>query len=84
RTLRQLEQRLGAVLLERSSTGARLSEAGRAVLDDARDALAAVDRMRATAPGARRPLVLGYSWGAAGHLPADVVASWRRRHPERP
>ncbi len=84
RTLRQLEQRLGAVLLERSSSGAVPTSAGLAVLDDARAALAAVDRMRSSAPAARRPLVLGYSWGAAGEVPAGVVASWRREHPDRP
>lgn len=84
RTLRQLEQRLGATLLDRSSTGAVPTAAGLAVLDDARAALAAVDRMRSSAPAARRPLVLGYSWGAAGELPAGLVASWRRAHPDRP
>jgi DNA-binding transcriptional LysR family regulator len=84
RTLRQLEQRLGATLLERSSSGAVPTEAGAAVLDDARAALAAVDRMRSTAPAARRPLVLGYSWGAAGAAPAGLVASWRHAHPDRP
>jgi DNA-binding transcriptional LysR family regulator len=84
RTLRQLEQRLGAALLERSSSGAVPTDAGAAVLDDARAALAAVDRMRAGAPAARRPLLLGYSWGAAGQVPAGLVASWRREHPDRP
>ncbi len=84
RTLRQLEQRLGATLLDRSSAGAVPTPAGLVVLDDARAALAAVDRMRGSAPAASRPLVLGYSWGAAGEVPAGLVASWRHEHPERP
>ena len=84
RTVQQLEQRLGAVLFERSTSGVVLTTAGRSVLDDARAALAAVDRMRSTASGSRRPLVLGYSWGAAGRLPAELVGSWRRAQPDRP
>lgn len=84
RTIRQLEHRLGATLFDRSSTGVAPTPTGRQVLQDARAALASVDRMRAVASRTRRPLVLGYSWGAAGRMPADLVASWRVEHPDRP
>lgn len=84
RTIQQLEQRLGARLFDRSSSGLAPTPAGQQVLADARAALAAVDRMRSSASVARRPLVLGYSWGAAGRMPAALVASWRGAHPDRP
>jgi len=65
--LRELEQDLGGRLLERLPRGVRLTALGRAVLEDARLALGAAERVRRTAG-----LVVG---GEAGQLEIATVLS---------
>jgi DNA-binding transcriptional LysR family regulator len=79
-----LERELGTPLLERLPRGVRPTAAGRAVAADARLALAAADRVVATARdvaggrGGRLRLACAESMTAG--LLAPVLRGWRRRH----
>lgn len=52
--IRQLEHSVGAQLLERTSRGVRLTAAGEAFLDSARDIMSALDRGVSAARNAAR------------------------------
>lgn len=54
--IRKLEDALGVVLFERRSDGARVTEAGRAIIAEARQALASAARIRELAQHAQDPL----------------------------
>ncbi len=79
RAIRQLERRLGAELLERTSRAVNLTEAGAVLLREARAALAAVQaaelRTRRTAVGAPR-LVLVSKAGAATEILAKLLDAY--------
>jgi LysR family hca operon transcriptional activator len=77
RQIRDLEQEVGAQLLQRSSRGVELTAAGRAFLDHARQALAQAEAASASARRAARPARPVFSVGIlTGHeadcLPAVV------------
>jgi DNA-binding transcriptional LysR family regulator len=82
RTLRQLEQRVGLTLVDRSTRHTTPTPAGLALCERARAILSAVDDAVAVAVTARRPLRLGYSWAALGRDTAPLLRSWRERHPD--
>ena len=82
RTLAQLEDRVGARLVERSTRRLALTTEGLAFRDEALRALAAVDDAVAAAYGRVRPLRLGYSWAAAGEHTNALLRGWRSRHPD--
>src|SRR2546427_1243945 len=67
RQIRQLEEEIGVVLLERTQRGVKLTGAGAAFLAEARALLAqteqAVGVARRTEQGLDGPLDLGYVWG---------------------
>lgn len=71
RQIRQLEAELGVTLFERLPRGMQVTEAGRAVVEEARDVLARAERIRETAQRAARGeqgrLAVGYTSSAAFH-----------------
>jgi DNA-binding transcriptional LysR family regulator len=84
--IRQLEDTLGAQLLERTSRGVATTPAGSAFLDGARDTLATLDRAAAAARNAARAiggeLSVGLSVAAAGEMPTTLLAEFRRACPQ--
>lgn len=71
RQIRQLEEELGVTLFERLPRGMQVTEAGRVVVEEARDVLARAERIRETAQRAARGeqgrLAVGYTSSAAFH-----------------
>jgi DNA-binding transcriptional LysR family regulator len=71
RAIRQLEEELGVALFERLPRGVRLTEAGRVVVEEAREVLARAERIQETAQRAARGeqgrLAVGYTSSAAFH-----------------
>jgi len=84
RQIRQLEDRLGTALFERSASGVRLTEAGRALLPDARATLRAADRAietgRRAARGEVGTLRLGFVADALTVF-GELVDGFARSHP---
>jgi LysR family transcriptional regulator, benzoate and cis,cis-muconate-responsive activator of ben and cat genes len=80
RAIRQLERRLGAPLLERSSRGVSLTAAGAVLLPEARAALDAVSaaerRTRRAAATGGPDLVLVTKAGASGELLAKLLDAY--------
>lgn len=82
RAIRQLERRLGAVLLERTSRQVALTEAGSVLLREARAALDAVEaaeqrtRRAALAAAGRAGVVLATKAGASGELLARLLDAY--------
>lgn len=87
RQIRELEDRVGVSLVERSSRAVALTTAGQALLPEARDIVAGMSRLgqsaRAHAREASSRLVLG-SIGAEFALPHThaMLGDLRRHHPE--
>ncbi len=81
RQIQRLEQQLGARLLDRTSQGTRLTEAGAVFLPQARALLRAAEqaavRTRAAADPSR--ITIGYT---AGLFVTPAVRELRRQHPE--
>ncbi|MFC7484333.1 LysR family transcriptional regulator [Luedemannella flava] len=84
RTLRQLEQRVGAHLVERSTRHLRLTPAGEVFHGRAVNILAAVDDALAEAAASPRPLRLGYVWAALGEHTTPLLRAWREAYPQVP
>ncbi|MDI3388710.1 LysR family transcriptional regulator [Streptomyces sp. B-S-A8] len=84
RTLRALEEHLGARLVDRSTHHLELTPEGRVFRDRAAAAVAAVDA--ALDPGALAPwpLRLGHTGPALGEHTSELLRRWDRRHPETP
>ncbi|GAA2509690.1 LysR family transcriptional regulator [Streptomyces longisporus] len=82
RTISQLERRLGAVLLERTSRTVALTEAGSVLLREARAALDAVEaaerrtRRAALAAGGQTGVVLASKAGASSELLAKLLDTY--------
>ena len=82
RAIRQLERRLGATLLERTSRTVTLTEAGSVLLHEGRAALAAVDaadrrtRRAALAATGRPGLVLVTKAGTSGELLSKLLDAY--------
>ncbi|QHC21493.1 LysR family transcriptional regulator [Streptomyces sp. GS7] len=82
RAIRQLERRLGAALLERTSRAVTLTEAGAVLLREARAALDAVEaaerrtRRAALAATGHAGLVLATKAGASSELLADLLDAY--------
>jgi DNA-binding transcriptional LysR family regulator len=86
--IRELEDELGLALFERSSRKVALTEAGRRLLDEARQVLASVDRLETLAAALRvapeasgRPLTVGFCHGSES-LIRLAARRFHERHPE--
>lgn len=86
RQIKELEDQLGAKLLERTTRSVALTPAGEVFLEGARAALAALDGATAAAQRTVRGLTgtlrLGYITGAALELTALIMAEFRERYPD--
>jgi len=86
RQIRQLEDELGVTLFERLPRGMRPTEAGRVVVEEARDVLARAERIRETAQRAARGeqgrLAVGYTSSAAFHpFVTQQIRAFRESRP---
>ncbi|MEJ8840006.1 LysR family transcriptional regulator [Ramlibacter sp. AN1133] len=85
KAVKQLEEELGVVLLQRSSVRTDLTDEGRVVFAKAAELLAASDRLKAELDelkGLRRGLLtLGLAPLGTSTLLADALASFKLRHP---
>jgi len=83
--LQRLEQRLALRLFDRTRAGVRPTTAGQALYPDAKQALAALNRIEATARdhnrGAHRELRLASSYTNGEFLVPDWVARFAHTHP---
>ena len=83
--IRQLEHSVGAQLLERTSRGVRLTAAGEAFLDSARDIMSALDRGVSAARNAARVaagrLSVGLSLAASGEIRTTLLAAFQSAYP---
>jgi len=81
-----LERELGTPVVERLPRGVRPTAAGRAVVADARAAVAAAERVvatgRAVATGAGGQLRIGCAESMTAGLLAPVLRAWHRRRPD--
>jgi DNA-binding transcriptional LysR family regulator len=83
--LASLETEIGTPLLERLPRGVRTTPTGRALLDDARAALSAADRIvrtgRALAEGSEGRLRLGCAESMTVPILAPTLRKWTRKQP---
>ncbi len=86
RQIQRLERELGVRLLDRSTRQVALTQAGQAVVEEARRALAAIDRVPAVARRAARAelgeLSVGYVTATAPELIPRTLRAFTNRHPE--
>ncbi|KAA8880442.1 LysR family transcriptional regulator [Nocardia colli] len=84
--LAALEREIGTPVVERLPRGVRATAAGRAIVTDARAALAAAERVvttgRAVAAGAQGQLRIACAESLTAGLLAPVLRGWWRRHPD--
>jgi DNA-binding transcriptional LysR family regulator len=84
RTVKQLEEAVGAELIDRSTAEARPTEAGSVLLDHARAAVAKFDHALSSARSLSRPLLLGYTWSMLDSRILSTVETWESAHPLHP
>lgn len=84
RTLRQLEEHLGARLVDRSTHHLQLTAAGRALLPRARAALTTLEAALDPANLDGWPLRLGHAWSALGDHTTRLLRAWEEAHPATP
>ena len=84
--IRQLEEAVGTVLLERTSRGVVLTAAGSAFLESARATLASLDRGVTAARNAARAvagrLTVGLQAATGGSVRTRVLAAFEQAYPE--
>jgi DNA-binding transcriptional LysR family regulator len=83
RTLAQLEQQLGARLVDRSTHHLRLTPAGQRFQLAAASAVRAFDLALASVAADSPRLRLGLTWSTATYT-AAIVRAWNSEHPQRP
>ena len=86
RRVRDLEDKLGASLFERSSGGVRVTGAGRAFLDTISDIAARLDEAARTIAGAGRArtgrVEIGITTSLSSRLLNQLMTAYRASHPE--
>ncbi|MGB8940655.1 MAG: LysR family transcriptional regulator [Streptomyces sp.] len=84
RTLRQLEDHLGARLVDRSTHHLELTAQGHTFRDKAAAALAAVETALDPRGLRRWPLRLGHTWAALGDHTVPLLRRWDETYPGTP
>lgn len=84
RTLDQLERTLGTVLVERTTSSLRLTEAGRRMCQHAHQILNHLDDAIAESTTGPRPLRVGFAWASLGRHTVPLMRLWREQHPGIP
>ncbi|PXY22296.1 LysR family transcriptional regulator [Prauserella muralis] len=84
RTLRQLEDRLGVRLVDRSTHHLSLTTEGVAFRDKAAAVVAAADDALDATRLSPWPLRVGHAWSAAGGHTATLLRRWEHEHPDTP
>ncbi|MBK1782811.1 LysR family transcriptional regulator [Prauserella cavernicola] len=84
RTLRQLEQRLGVRLVDRSTHHLTLTAQGEAFRERAAAVVTAVDRALDPTLLGHAPLRLGHAWSALGQATPILLRRWEHDHPATP
>ncbi|MEU5339496.1 LysR family transcriptional regulator [Streptomyces sp. NPDC020766] len=84
RTLRRLEDHLGARLVDRSTHHLELTAEGHVFRDKALTALAAVETALDPRELRSRPLRLGHTWAALGDHTIPLLRRWDRTRPGTP
>lgn len=86
RRVRALEDELGLELFVRTPRRTALTDAGARLLEDARDTLAAAERLERRAAAAGRSaagrVVVGFVWSTLAAHVAPLIAAAAERHPE--
>jgi DNA-binding transcriptional LysR family regulator len=86
RRVRALEDALGLELFVRTPRRTALTDAGARLLEDARDALAAAERLERRAASVGRSaagrVIVGFVWSTLGAHVAPLIAAAAERHPE--
>jgi DNA-binding transcriptional LysR family regulator len=86
RRVRALEDELGLQLFVRTARRTVMTDAGARLLEDARDTLAAAERLERRAAAAGRSaagrVVVGFVWSTLGAHVAPLVVAAAERHPE--
>ncbi|MFC1406302.1 MULTISPECIES: LysR family transcriptional regulator [Streptacidiphilus] len=84
RAIQQLESRLGAKLLDRSSAGVTLTPAGAVLLDEARALLDQADRLlaRVATEAGAAVITVGILGDSSDPGATRLAAAYRRQHPE--
>jgi DNA-binding transcriptional LysR family regulator len=84
--IKQLEEELGVRLFERTSRGVRMTEAGEALLEEARRIFVQVDQtvnlVRRVGYGAVGRLTLGFVPSASNEVLPPILHSFRDRYPD--
>lgn len=85
-SISQFEAGLGVLLFVRTSRQVVLTDAGAALLREARpllaDARATLESVRIAASGEAQPLRVGYTPGVSRAMMLEHVAAWHVRHPQ--
>ncbi len=86
RQVRALEELLGVELFRRTPRQTELTDAGRLLLDDARHALAASERLLERAAAARHAtgsrVSVAFLWSTLGGFVAPLISAAAERHPQ--
>jgi DNA-binding transcriptional LysR family regulator len=84
--IRQLEEELGVQLFERSSRGVRMTEAGEALLDEARRIFVQLEQttrvVQRVGHGEVGRLTLGFVPSASNEMLPSILRTFRHRYPE--